>query len=164
MSEVNGCKCRCDEEKQAKLLDIIERHKSQEGGLIPVLHEAQDLYGYLPFEVQKTIAEKMNIPLAEVYGVVTFYKRFSVKPKGKNQIHVCLGTACYVKGSQKILDKISEKLGIQAGECTEDGKFSLDSTRCLGACGLAPVMMVNKTIYGKVTPDKVEEILAKYDS
>lgn len=158
------CKCCCGQkdEKQEKLLKIIEEHKDQKGALIPILHEVQELYGYLPMEAQKTVSEKMNIPMSEIYGVATFYSRFSLEPKGENKIQVCLGTACYVKGSDKILDKVKEILGIEVGKCTPDNKFSLDATRCIGACGLAPVMVINEDVYGKVTPDMVKGILEKY--
>ena len=157
----NNCEC-CNDEKLAKLQAIIAESKDQQGALIHVLHEAQLIYGYLPIEVQKVIAEGMNIPLAEVYGVVTFYAQFSLKPKGEYKISICLGTACYVKGAQQITDKISEILGIEPGECTADGKFSLEECRCIGACGLAPVFTINGEVYGKITADDVPGILAKY--
>jgi NADP-reducing hydrogenase subunit HndA len=130
--------------------------------LIHVLHEAQEVYGYLPIEVQKVIAEGLNIPLAEVYGVVTFYAQFSLKPKGEYKISVCLGTACYVKGADKLLERLSTELSIGVGDCTEDGKFSLDACRCIGACGLAPVFTINDDVYGKKLPDDIPGILAKY--
>ncbi len=149
-------------EQEAQLKAVIEKHKNEKGATIPVLHEAQAIYGYLPLEVQEMIAEGLNVPLAEVYGIVTFYAQFSLNPKGKYQIGVCLGTACYVKGSGDILEKIKEILGIEVGECTPDGKFSLDATRCIGACGLAPVMSINDEVYGKITVDDVADILAKY--
>ena len=149
-------------EQEEKLLKVIESHKDTRGALIPVLHEAQDIYGYLPLEVQKIIAEGLNVPLAEVYGVVTFYTQFSTNPKGEYQVAVCLGTACYVKGSANVLEKIKEKLGIDVGECTPDGKFSVDATRCIGACGLAPVMTVNDDVYGRLVPEDVDGIMAKY--
>lgn len=129
----NTCDGSCDE-KLVKLQEIIAENKDKQGSLIHVLHEAQLIYGYLPIEVQKIIAEGMNIPLAEVYGVVTFYAQFSLKPKGEYKISVCLGTACYVKGADLVLDKLKESLDIQVGDCTEDGKFSLDACRCIGAC------------------------------
>ncbi|HCC06981.1 MAG TPA: NADH-quinone oxidoreductase subunit NuoE [Clostridiales bacterium] len=166
----NKCNCgdgnncnKISEEAINKIKDIIESHKEQEGALIEVLHEVQDYYGYLPFEVQKLISEEMGIALADIYGVVTFYTRFTIEPTGKYRISVCLGTACYVKGSQKIYDKIKEKLNIKEGEVTPDGKFSLDAARCVGACGLAPVMLVNEDVYGKVTADMIDEILGKYE-
>ena len=127
-----------------------------------VMQQAQDVYGYLPIEVQKMISDGLDVPLAEIYGIVTFYTQFSLNPKGDYQIAVCLGTACYVKGSGDILDKIKEKLGIDVGECTPDGKFSIDATRCIGACGLAPVLTVNDEVYGRLGVDDVDDILAKY--
>lgn len=150
---------------QKRQLDaVIERHLNQPGGLMPVLQEAQEIYGYLPIEVQTMVADGLSISLSEVYGVATFYSQFSLTPKGENQISVCLGTACYVKGADKILEAIETKLGIKAGECTPDGLFSLDSTRCVGACGLAPVIMVNDDVYGKVTPEQVDKIIDSYAS
>lgn len=154
--------CVYEDERMKKLLQIIEKNKDRKGALIPVLHEAQELYGYLPFEVQKTISEGLQIPLTEIYGVVTFYTNFSVNPKGKYRIQVCLGTACYVKGAAKILERLREKLGIEVGECTEDGKFSIEEARCIGACGLAPVIMINDDVYGRLTPDEVDRIIEKY--
>lgn len=151
--------------ENAKKLDaIIEKYKDTRGALIPVLHEAQEVYGYLPLEVQRVIAEKLDIPLAEVYGVVSFYTQFSINPKGKYQINVCMGTACYVKGANEILDKFRTRLSIDVGECTEDQKFSLDACRCIGACGLAPVITINDDVYGKLTADDVDDIIAKYEN
>ncbi len=156
-------KCNCaSDEKLEKLQAIIAESKDKQGSLIHVLHEAQLIYGYLPIEVQKVIAEGMNIPLAEVYGVVTFYAQFSLKPKGEYKISICLGTACYVKGADKVLDKFKEELNIEVGDCTADGKFSLDACRCIGACGLAPVLTVNSDVYGRLVPEDVPGILAKY--
>ncbi|MBR5536120.1 MAG: NAD(P)H-dependent oxidoreductase subunit E [Clostridia bacterium] len=149
-------------EQEAKLREIIAAHKDMQGALIPVLHEAQAVYGYLPIEVQSIIAEGLGVSLAEVYGVVTFYAQFSLNPKGKYEIGVCLGTACYVKGSGDILDKFKQILGIDVGECTPDGRFSLTATRCVGACGLAPVVTVNEDVYGRLTVDDVQGILDKY--
>lgn len=145
-----------------QLIAVIDKHKDEQGALIPILQEAQEIYGYLPIEVQEIIADKMNVPLEKIYGIVTFYSFFNLYPKGKYQISICLGTACYVKGSQKVLDKVSEVLGIEPGQCTHDGLFSLDTCRCIGACGLAPVMLVNDDVYGRMTPLEVEDILAKY--
>lgn len=133
------------------------------GALMPIMQKAQEIYGYLPIEVQTMIADGMGIPLEKVYGVATFYSQFALNPKGKYQISVCLGTACYVKGSGEIYAKLQELLGIKGGECTPDGKFSLDACRCVGACGLAPVMMINGEVYGRLTPDQIEGILAKYE-
>ena len=147
-----------------ELDEIIEKYKKTPGALIPVLHEAQDLYGYLPFEVQKIIADGLNIPVAKVYGVVTFYSQFSLNPKGKYRVSVCLGKACYVKGAAEILDKLKERLSIDVGECTDDGLFSLDSCRCIGACSLAPVVTVNDEVYGKLVPADIDGIIGKYEA
>lgn len=147
-----------------ELEEIIEKYKETPGALIPVLHEAQDLYGYLPFEVQKIIADGLKIPVAKVYGVVTFYSQFSLNPKGKYRVSVCLGTACYVKGAAEILDKLKERLSIDVGECTDDGLFSLDSCRCIGACSLAPVVTVNDEVYGKLVPADIDGIIDKYEA
>lgn len=150
-------------EQEEKLMEVINRCKGMEGALIPVLHEAQEIYGYLPIEVQAVISKNLDIPMAEIYGVVTFYTQFTTEPKGQCHIGVCLGTACYVKGSGAILEKIKERLGIPEGStCTPDGKFSIEATRCIGACGLAPVLTVNDEVYGKLTVDDVDRILAKY--
>jgi len=149
-------------EQEKKLLEVIETYRGDQSRLMTVMQKAQDIYGYLPFGVQKMIAEGMNVPLEKVYGVATFYSQFSLSPKGKYNVSVCLGTACYVKGSGEIFNKLSEKLGIGPDECTEDGKFSLVATRCIGACGLAPVMMVNEDVYGKITADDIDKILEKY--
>lgn len=149
-------------EQEAKLKQIIEKHKDDPGAVMPVLQEAQDVYGYLPIEVQTMIAEGLSVPLEEVYGVSTFYSQFSLSPKGQYNISVCLGTACYVKGSGDVLNKISEVLGIEAEECTPDGRFSLTACRCIGACGLAPVITINDDVYGRLVPDDIPGILQKY--
>lgn len=149
-------------EQEAKLYEVIAKHKDEPGALIPVLHSAQEIYGYLPIEVQKIIADELGMSLTEVYGVVTFYAQFSLYPKGEYAIGVCLGTACYVKGSGDIIEEIKKKLNVEVGKCTADGKFSLDATRCIGACGLAPVMTINDEVYGKLEAADVEGILAKY--
>lgn len=154
--------CCCKDSKEQKLDEIIARYKGTRGALIPVLHEAQEIYGYLPMSVQKRIAEGLNVSLADVYGVVTFYTQFSLEPKGKYKINVCLGTACYVKGSGAILDKLSQILKIKSGQCTKDELFSLDACRCVGACGLAPVMMINDDVYGRLTPDDIPGIIKSY--
>ena len=150
-------------EQEAQLKKIISEHKDERGCLMPVMQKAQDIYGYLPIEVQEMIAEGLNVPLEEVYGVATFYAQFALNPKGKYRISVCLGTACYVKGAGDIFDKLAEKLGIGNGECTADAKFSLEACRCIGACGLAPVLTVNDEVYGRLTADDVDDILAKYN-
>jgi len=149
-------------EQEARLLDLISAHKDMRGALMPVLQQAQEIYGYLPFEVQTIIAEGLGIPLEEVYGVATFYGQFSLNPKGKYKIAICMGTACYVKGAGLVLERLEEKLGITSGGVTPDGKFSLDATRCLGACGLAPIMTINDDIYGRLSPSDVDGILEKY--
>lgn len=149
-------------EQEAELKAAIAELKGEKGALMPVLQRAQDIYGYLPIEVQKMVAEGLEVALEEVYGVSTFYSQFKLNPKGKYNISVCLGTACYVKGSNAIFDKLSERLGIKGGECTPDGKFSLEACRCIGACGLAPVLTVNDDVYGRLTEKDVDDILAKY--
>ncbi|MCL2078281.1 MAG: NAD(P)H-dependent oxidoreductase subunit E [Oscillospiraceae bacterium] len=149
-------------EQEAKLMEAIELHRSQPGPLMPVLQAAQDIYGYMPREVLEIISRQMQMSLSDIYGIVTFYSQFHLEPKGKHKIHICLGTACYVKGAGKILERFEKELGIKDGECTPDGNFSIDALRCVGACGLAPVMSVNDDVYGKVTEDQVPEILAKY--
>lgn len=150
-------------EQQKKLEEIIASHNGDKSALMAVLQNAQEIYGYLPIEVQTIVAEGLDIPLEEVYGVVTFYSQFSLYPKGEYKISVCLGTACYVKGAGDVFDKLSRALNIKSGECTPDGKFSLDACRCIGACGLAPVLTVNDEVFGKVTVDDVDTILAKYN-
>ena len=150
-------------EQEAELRKVIAESKDEKGALMPIMQKAQDIYGYLPIEVQTIIADEMGIPLEKVYGVATFYAQFALNPKGEYQISVCLGTACYVKGSGDIYAKLEEILGIKGGECTPDRKFSLDACRCVGACGLAPVMTVNDEVYGRLVPDDVDGILAKYE-
>ncbi len=150
------------EENFAKLDKVIEKHKGIDGALMTILQEGQGIFGFLPLEVQKVIANKLNMPLAEVYGVVTFYSQFRLKPTGKYTISVCLGTACYVRGAQKIVDTISQELGIELGETTEDGRFTFEGTRCIGACGLAPVLTINEEVYGRLKESDIKEILAKY--
>ena len=149
-------------EQEAKLREVIAEHKGQQGAVMPVLQKAQEIYGYLPMEVQAMVAEGLGVSLEEVFGVSTFYSQFSLTPKWQYNISICLGTACYVKGAAAVMDKVSEILGIQPEECTEDGKFSLTACRCVGACGLAPVLTVNEDVYGRLTPDEVPGILAKY--
>ncbi|MCD8205534.1 MAG: NAD(P)H-dependent oxidoreductase subunit E [Clostridia bacterium] len=149
-------------EQEAALRSVIETHKNERGCLMPILHQAQDIYGYLPCEVQSIIADALSIPLSEVFGVATFYTRFTLNPKGRHQVSVCLGTACYVKGSDKLLEEVEKELRITCGECTPDGEFSLDSCRCVGACGLAPVIIVDERVYGRVKPSQVKGILDTY--
>ncbi len=149
-------------EQEQKLREVIASYRDTQGALMPVLQKAQDIYGYLPIEVQTIIAEELGLSLEQVYQVVTFYSQFALNPTGKYRIAVCLGTACYVKGSQNILDELEKQLGIKAGGSTADGLFTLEATRCLGCCGLAPVMMVNDEVYGRLTVKDVKDILAKY--
>ncbi len=149
-------------QQEAQLRELIAAHKDQPGATMPVLQKAQEIFGYLPEEVQIMIAEGLDIPLSEIYGVASFYAQFTMNPKGKYQVSVCLGTACYVKGAAELLDAVQGNLGIPSGSVSADGKFSIDACRCVGACGLAPVMMVNNDVYGRITPDQIPEILAKY--
>ena len=152
LKKVSNIPFKGTKEQEEKLKKVIDDNKHDKSLLMYVMQQAQEIYGYLPYEV----------PLEKVYGVSTFYAQFSLSPKGEVNISVCLGTACYVKGSQKILDKITEILGIEPGECTSDGRFSLEACRCIGACGLAPVMTVNDEVFGKLVPEDVPGILAKY--
>ncbi|MCD8025534.1 MAG: NADH-quinone oxidoreductase subunit NuoE [Clostridiales bacterium] len=149
-------------EQRRKLKKVIAQNKDVPGAVLPVLQEAQEIYGYLPIEVQQMVADGLGVSLSEVYGVATFYSQFSLTPKGEHRISVCLGTACYVKGAGQILAEVEKKLGIKSGECTPDGLFSIDSCRCVGACGLAPIMMIDDEVYGKLTPDQVDKIIDSY--
>lgn len=164
MDKLKKCQCEdmSEEEKIAIIEEFIDEYKNKEGSLIQVLHIAQTIYGYLPINIQKLIADGLDKPLSEVSGVVSFYSFFSTTPRGKYTIRVCLGTACYVRGGKKILDKLQEILGIGIGETTEDQKFTLEVMRCIGACGLAPAISINDTVYKQVNPDKLSEILEKY--
>lgn len=160
-------KCMCkemnEEEKYTLLFDVIEEYEKNESNLIQILHMAQAIFGFLPYEVQSFIAEKMDLPISKVSGVVTFYSFFSTKPKGKYTISICLGTACYVRGGKKIIERLNELLGIDVGETTKDLKFSLQVKRCIGACGLAPAMSINDKVYKRVKPSKIQEILKEYE-
>ena len=149
-------------ENMEKLEDVILEHKDQKGALIPILHEAQELFGYIPEEAMKRISELLNIPVAEIFGVATFYSRFTLTPRGKHTISVCLGTACYVKNSKGVLERLEKELNVKTGGTTADGKFTLEATRCLGCCGLAPVMMIGEDVYGKLVPDDIPDIVKKY--
>ncbi len=149
-------------EQQQQLEEFIAKTKEMRGALMPILQEAQAIYGYLPIEVQRMIAAGLGISLEDVYKVATFYSQFSLYPKGQYKISVCLGTACYVKGAGEVYERLKERLGIDGGECTPDGVFSLDACRCIGACGLAPVLTVNEEVYGRLSVDDVDTILAKY--
>ena len=154
----NNNQCNCDK-KDEFLSELFSIYKPEKDNLIQMLNEIQEHYGYVPMETQKELSEFLSIPMAEIYGVVTFYSRFSLKPKGKYNVSVCLGTACFVKGSQKIMDRLPERLKIGPGETTEDGLFSIEETRCVGACGLAPVFTVNGEVYGKATVQKLDQVL-----
>ena len=149
--------------QEETLRSYIAQHKDQPGSLMGILQAAQGIFGYLPEEVQIIIAQELDIPLSEVYGVSTFYTQFNLNPKGKYRISVCLGTACYVKGAGQILDALEKALGITCGGITPDGKFSLDSCRCIGACSLAPSMMINEEVFGRLTPEMIPEILSRFE-
>ena len=151
-----------EKEKFEALQLVIDELRNEPGALMRIMQRAQDIFGYLPEEVQNYIAKELDIPVSDIYGVATFYAQFNLEPKGKYIISVCMGTACYVKGSQQVLDKLEEVLEIPAGRTTKDGLFTLNATRCLGACGLAPVIMVNDDVYGRLTPDQIPGIIAKY--
>jgi NADH:ubiquinone oxidoreductase subunit E len=165
MSAENQCHCIevTEEELYPKLEDIIANHQGRPNELIMVLHKAQNLFGYLPRKAQVMISEGLNVPLSEIYGVITFYSFFSTVPKGKHSIKVCLGTACYVRGGQQTLSKVGKDLGIKVGGTTEDRRYSLDVVRCIGACGLAPAMLVDEDVYGRVKTTKIMEILDQYE-
>ena len=149
-------------EQEARLIEIIDRLKGQRGAMMPILQQAQEVYGYLPVEVMRIIAERTGHPIEEIFGIATFYSQFALNPKGQYAIDVCLGTACYVKGSGELYEKLGELLGLAGGGTTSDGKYSLSATRCIGACGLAPVLTVNGTVYGRLTKGDIEGILAQY--
>ncbi len=151
-----------DKDKFENLDKFINEQKDKKGPLMPVLQKAQEIFGYLPIELQNHIAEALEIPLTDVYGVATFYSQFSLTPKGEYHVGVCMGTACYVRGAQKILDEFVKILDVKVGETTNDGKFTLEATRCIGACGLAPVIMINDEVYGRLVPEDVHGIIDKY--
>lgn len=154
--------CKCGNEKENnEFKEILEKYEKDKSNLIQILNQFQEKYGYISQDAQKAISEYLNISMAEVYGVITFYSRFTLEPKGKYNIAVCLGTACFVKGSEKVLDKVKEILKIDVGQTTEDGLFSIEATRCVGACGLAPVFTVNDEVYGKATPEMVESVIRR---
>ena len=155
-------KIKLPEKKLQELLDVCKLFNNDKGELINVLHKAQGIFGYLPAEVQEVIAKELNVSVAHVYGVVTFYSFFTMTPKGEHPISICLGTACYVRGADKVLEEFKRILNIQVGETSSDGKFSLSCLRCVGACGLAPVVTVGDKVYGRVSPDGVKDIVAEY--
>ncbi len=164
-TQVTPCKCgeETEEQRRARVAEIVEEFKDQEGSLVQILHLVQGIYGYLPLEIQQFLAERLNIPLSEIYGVTTFYSYFSTKPRGEYTIRVCLGTACYVRGSTRILKRLSEILNVEVGGTTKDRKFTLEAMRCLGACGLAPAVSVNGEVVPQVNPDKLHRILEMCD-
>ena len=153
---------RLSEAAEAKIVEIIDRYKDEKTPLMMILSDIQKEYGYIPIEVQELVSDKTGIPVAEIYGVVTFYSFFSLQPKGKYVIGCCLGTACYVKGAQQVIDKFSEILGIKPGETSDDGLFTLDALRCIGACGIAPAVQINGTVYPKMSVDKVPALIEQY--
>jgi NADP-reducing hydrogenase subunit HndA len=157
-------KIKLPERKLQELKEACKSFNSEKGELINVLHKAQGIFGYLPAEVQEVIAKELNVSVAHVYGVVTFYSFFTMIPKGRHPVSVCLGTACYVRGAEKVLDEFKKELAINVGQTTPDGKFSLSCLRCVGACGLAPVVMVGEKVYGRVSPEGVKDIIAEYNS
>lgn len=163
MNETIPCCCGGGETNEQQLTAWIEAHRNEKGLALPALQKAQEIYGYLPAEAQRIVARALDKPLSEIYGIATFYSQFSLVPKGRNRISVCLGTACYVKGGGRIYELLQQKLGIAGGSCTEDGRFSLDACRCLGCCGMAPVIMVNDDVYGNLTGDELDAILSKYE-
>ena len=153
---------RGTKEQEEKLLAVIAKYADMKGAMMPILQGAQEIYGYLPIEVQKIIAEKTGTPLEEIYGIVSFYAQFKLNPDGEVAIAVCLGTACYVKGSGELVDEISKQLNIAVGSTSADGRYSLEATRCIGACGLAPVLTINGDVYGRLTTKDIAGILEKY--
>jgi len=161
----NQCHCAPvdEEELYPRLVEVIAEHSKKPEDLIMVLHKAQNLFGYLPRRVQEMVSEGLNVSLQEVYGVVTFYNFFSTVPQGRHSVKVCLGTACYVRGSQEVLDKAQKELGIKVGETTEDRRYSLDVVRCIGACGLAPAMLVDDDVYGRVKSNNVMDVIEQYE-
>lgn len=163
-TKIVKCDCSTQDEKQKydEIANIIDLYKDKEGSLIQILHLAQEIYGHLPLELQKFIASSLNKPLSEVSGVITFYSFFSTKPRGLHTIRVCLGTACYVRGGKKLVERLQDILNIQIGETTQDGKFTFEIARCIGACGLAPAMMIDNVVYKQVNINKLESIISKY--
>ena len=151
-----------EKERVEALQRVIDELRDEPGALMPIMQRAQDIFGYLPEDVQKYIAKEMDIPVSDVYGVATFYSQFALEPRGKYVIGVCLGTACYVKGSKNILERLAKELDVKVGSTTKDGRFTLRDTRCLGACGLAPVIMINDDVYGRLVPDDIPAIIEKY--
>jgi NADH:ubiquinone oxidoreductase subunit E len=163
MSTTTGhCTCSEDQKEFSEIANVIDLYRDREGSLIQILHAAQEIYGYLPLELQEFIAVNLGIPVSEVTGVVSFYSFFSTKPRGEHTIRVCLGTACYVRGGKKIVEALMDKLGVNVGDKTDDGKFTFEVARCIGSCGLAPAMMIDNTVYKQVSPNKLDAILSQY--
>ena len=161
-SQINAELSEFTAEQLAKIDEIVKNYKGKPGALIPVLEQVQEVCGYLPMAIQKRVAKGLNLPVANVYGVITFYSFFTMVPRGKHVIRVCLGTACYVRGGKRILERCNKILGIETGECTEDKMFSLETVRCLGACGLAPVVVIDDDTHGRVKPAKLEQLIGQY--
>lgn len=160
------CKCtgeKVDSPQDVQLMELLDHYRDYEGGLIPVLQEAQNIYGYLPADALERISQELSIPFSEVFGVVTFYSQFHLKPRGRNIIRVCLGTACHVLGGSKIMDALKDALGVNNGETTEDLRFTLESVACIGACGLAPCIMINDDTHGRLVPADMKKILEQYE-
>ena len=153
---------RGTKEQEEKRLAVIKKYTGIKGAMMPILQEAQDIYGYLPYEVQKKISDETGVPVEEIYGIASFYAQFKLNPNGEVAVAVCLGTACYVKGSGDIIEECSRVLNVPIGSTSSDGKYSLEATRCIGACGLAPVLTINGEVYGRLTKDDILGILAKY--
>jgi len=163
MGEENQRCCDCDGCcRDDKMKEILSKYEADSNNLIQILNEVQESYGYITEKAQKDISSYLKIPMAEIYGVITFYSRFTLKPNGENHIAICLGTACFVKGAEKLIDRVKETLNIDVGQTSKDGKFSLEATRCIGACGLAPVFTINGEVHGKATVKMLDEILAEY--
>ncbi len=164
INQIFMAKIKLSEKKIEELKEVCKSFNNEKGELINVLHKAQSIFGYLPAELQEVIAKELNVSVAHVYGVVTFYSFFTMTPKGEHPISICLGTACYVRGAEKVLEEFKRVLKIQVGETSADGKFSLSCLRCVGACGLAPVVLVGEKVYGRVSPEGVKDIVAEYSN
>jgi NADH:ubiquinone oxidoreductase subunit E len=161
-AKATPCTCTEDSKQYSEIHNIIDLYRDKEGALIQILHAGQEIYGYLPSELLEIIASSLNKPLSEVTGVLSFYSFFSTRPRGRHTIRVCLGTACYVRGGKKIIETLRKSLALEVGETTEDGKFTFEVARCIGACGLAPAMMIDGKVYKQVTPQKLAAILSTY--
>jgi NADH-quinone oxidoreductase subunit E len=162
MEKIMGRKIEITDELKNELLTEIEKHMKLPGALVPILHEAQRIFGCIPVEVQKIVSQETGIPIAEINGVVTFYSSFTLEPKGQHIVGVCLGTPCYVRGAQTILDAVKTELGIDVGQTTEDGYYTLDAIRCIGTCGMAPVMSIDEDVYGEMSVTKMKKLVEEY--